>query len=190
MPNHPASPFSTAPLVLMGLITAVAFTRLIPHPPNFSPVEAIALFGGAHFMKRSWAILLPLVALFISDLALGLIMGGDYYQYFISADFLLVYASIAMLSILGFGLRGKTNVLRVVGFAISGSVIFFLITNFGVWLGSSFYPQTASGLMAAYVAGIPFLKNGILGTLFYSTLLFGGYALLKQRLPALASPQP
>ncbi len=187
MPNRPDSLFSAGPLALISLIIAVALTRLIPHPPNFSPVEAMALFGGAYFAKRSWAVFVPLIALFISDLALGLMMGGDYFQYFVSAGFLLVYLCIAALSVFGFGLRNKIFVLRVAGFGISGSILFFLVTNFGVWLGSAFYPQTASGLMAAYAAGLPFLQNGILGTLFFSALLFGGYELLKQRLPALAN---
>ncbi len=189
MPNRTVSPISASPWLLMGLIIAVALTRLIPHPPNFSPVESMALFGGAYFAKRWWAVLVPLIALFMSDLALGLMMGGDYFQYFVSAGFLLVYLTIAGLSVLGFGLRNKVSVLRVAGYGISGSVIFFLVTNFGVWFGSSFYPQTANGLMAAYAAGLPFLQNGILGTLLYSAILFGGYALLKQRLPQLNQTQ-
>ncbi len=187
MPNRAISPISAAPWVLLCLIIAVALTRLIPHPPNFSPVEAMALFGGAYFAKRSWAILAPLIALFISDLALGLMMGGDYFHYFVSAGFLLVYFTIAALSFLGFGLRNKISVLRVASYGIAGSVIFFLVTNFGVWFGSSFYPQTINGLMAAYVAGLPFLQNGVFGTLLYSAVLFGGYELLKQRLPTLAN---
>jgi hypothetical protein len=187
MPNRTVSPFLAGPWVLIGLIIAVALTRLIPHPPNFSPVEAMALFGGAYFAKRSWVLLVPLIALFISDLALGLMMGGDYFQYFVSAGFMLVYFTIAALSLLGIGLRNKISVLRVAGYGIASSVIFFLVTNFGVWFGSSFYPQTVNGLISAYVAGLPFLQNGVLGTLFYSAVLFGGYELLKKRLPALAN---
>ena len=186
MPNRATSLFSAGPLALIGMIAAVALTRLIPHPPNFSSVEAMALFGGAYLAKRSWAVLVPPIALFISDLALGLMKGGEYFQYFVSAGFLLVYLTIAVLSVFGFGLRGKVSVARVAGYGIVGSVLFFLVTNFGVWFGSAYYPQTASGLMAAYAAGIPFLQNGILGTLFYSAVLFGSYEVLKQRIPALA----
>lgn len=186
MSNRATSLFSAGPLALIGMIAVVALTRLIPHPPNFSPVEAMALFGGAYLAKRSWAVLVPLIALFISDLALGLMIGGEYFQYFVSAGFLLVYLTIAVLSVFGFGLRGKVSVARVAGYGIVGSVLFFLVTNFGVWFGSVYYPQTASGLMAAYAAGIPFLQNGILGTLFYSAVLFGSYEILKQRIPALA----
>jgi hypothetical protein len=186
MPNRPSSLLPAGPMVLIGLIVAVALTRLIPHPPNFSPVEAMALFGGAYLAKRSWAVLVPLIALFISDLALGLMMGGEYFSYFVSAGFVLVYVTIALLSVIGFGLRGKVTAWRVAGYGVAGSLLFFLVTNFGVWLGSPFYPQTASGLMAAYVAGIPFLQSGILGTLFYSLVLFGGFELLKERIPSLA----
>jgi hypothetical protein len=185
MTNRQNSLLSTGPMALMLMIFAVALTRLIPHPPNFSPVEAMALFGGAYFAKRLWAIVLPLIALFISDLALSLIMGGVYFEYFVSAGFLMIYATVAFLSILGFGLRGKVSVVRVAIFSIVSSILFFLVTNFGVWLGSAMYPQNATGLIAAYVAGLPFLQNGLLGTLFYSTLLFGTFELLKQRIPAL-----
>ena len=172
-------------IALIVMILVVALTRLIPHPPNFSPVEAMALFGGAYFSKRSWAVLVPLIALFVSDLALGLINGGDYFQYFVSAGFVLVYATIALLAVLGFGLRGNVSFKNVAGFSVLSSVIFFLVTNFGSWLGSSVYPQTINGLVAAYAAGIPFFQNGLLGTLFYSALLFGGYELAKQQLPGI-----
>jgi hypothetical protein len=178
-------PFALNLAVLATMILAVALTRLIPHPPNFSPVEAMALFGGAYFARRGLAVLVPLAALFVSDLALGLMMGGEYFQYFVSAGFWLVYATIAVLALMGFGLRGRVSAARVAGFGVAGSLLFFAVTNFGAWLGSAMYPQTAAGLAAAYVAGLPFLGNGLLATLFYSLLLFGGYELLKQRLPAL-----
>lgn len=178
-------PFALNLTVLAAMILAVALTRLIPHPPNFSPVEAMALFGGAYFARRGLAVLVPLAALFVSDLVLGLMMGGEYFRYFVSAGFLLVYATIAVLALMGMGLRGRVSAARVAGFGIAGSLLFFMVTNFGSWLGSAMYPQTAAGLAAAYVAGLPFLGNGLLGTLFYSAMLFGGYALLKQRVPAL-----
>jgi hypothetical protein len=100
----------------------------------------------------------------------------------------LVYLTIAGLSVLGFGLRGRVSALRIGCYSLAGALIFFLVTNFGVWYGSAFFPQTASGLMAAYVAGLPFFQNGLLGTLFYATVLFGGYELLKQRLPEMRQP--
>jgi hypothetical protein len=177
--------FAPGPLALAGLIVLAALTRLLPHPPNFSPVEAIALFGGAYFAARGWALLVPLVAMFASDLALGLVNGGIYFDYFASAGFVLVYACIALSTVLGFGLRGRVNGARVLGYSLIGSVLFFAVTNFGAWLGSPAYPQNAAGLAAAYVAGIPFFQWTVLGTLFYAALLFGGFALLRRQVPAL-----
>jgi len=185
MSTKPASLFSPGPLALAALIFLAALSRLIPHPPNFSPVEAVALFGGAYFANRSWALIVPLIAMFVSDLILGVMNGGIYFDYFVSAGFLLIYLCIALSAILGFGIRGKVGVGRVIGYSLLGSVLFFLVTNFGTWLGSSMYPQTATGLMDAYVAGIPFFQNTVLGTLFYSGLLFGTFAYLRRQHPVL-----
>lgn len=185
--QHPGKPtaFAPGPLVLAGLIAVAALTRLLPHPPNFSPVEAIALFGGAYFASRYWALAVPLLAMFASDLALGLVRGGIYFDYFASAGFWLVYACIALSAVLGFGLRGKVSGGRVLGYSLAGSALFFVATNFGAFLSDPLYPKTASGLAAAYTAGIPFFQWTVLGTLFYAALLFGGFALLRHRVPAL-----
>jgi hypothetical protein len=172
-------------MVLAALIFIAALSRVLPHPPNFSPIEAVALFGGAYFAKRAWALLVPLAAMFASDLVLGLANGGIYWEYFTSAGYLLVYACIALSTLLGFGLRGKVTGSRVLGYSLAGSALFFVVTNFGAWLGSPLYPQNAAGLSAAYVAGIPFFQWTVLGTLVYAALLFGGFALLRRRIPAL-----
>ena len=177
----------TGPLLLGGMIALAALSRLLPHPPNFSPVEAIALFGGAYFANRWAAVWVPLAAMFASDLVLGLVNGGIYWSYFLSAGYLLVYACIALSALLGFGLRGRVNAARVGAYSIVGSLLFFVVTNFGAWLGSPMYPQTGAGLAAAYVAGIPFFQYTLLGTLFYSTLLFGSFAWLRSRSPALVA---
>ncbi len=183
--NRAPSSFAPGPLVLTGLIVVAALTRLLPHPPNFSPVEAIALFGGAYFAARGAALLVPLVAMLLSDFALGVLNGGIYLDYFTSAGFWLQYACIALLVVAGFGLRGRVSGGRVLGWSLAGSALFFLVTNFGAWLGSPMYPQTVGGLGASYVAGIPFFQWTVLGTLFYAALLFGGFALLRRRVPAL-----
>ena len=179
--------FAPGPWVLAAMIVAAALTRLLPHPPNFSPVEAMALFGGAYFASRTMAMLVPLAAMLLSDVVLSMVNGGSYGfgNYFGSTSFWLVYGCIALSAVLGFGLRGKVSGARVLGFGLAGSVLFFLVTNFGAWLGSAMYPQNAGGLVAAYVAGIPFFQWTVLGTLFYAALLFGGFALLRQNVPAL-----
>ncbi|MFZ5638162.1 MAG: DUF6580 family putative transport protein [Pseudomonadota bacterium] len=173
------------PLMLAAMIALAALSRLLPHPPNFSPVEAMALFGGAYFASRGLAIAVPLAAMVLSDIALGLILGGDYLSYVASLSFWSVYVCIALSSVLGFGLRGRVGGGRVLGYSLAGSLLFFLVTNFFTWLGSTLYPQTGAGLVAAYVAGIPFFQWTVLGTLFYSAALFGGFALLRRRMPAL-----
>ena len=187
MNQHPNVPTSLAPgpWILGSLILLAALSRLLPHPPNFSPVEAIALFGGAFFASRALALLVPLVAMFASDLALGLLHGGLYAGWFGSAGFWLVYLCIAASVVLGFGLRGRAGAGRVLAYCLAGSVLFFLVTNFGAWLASPLYPRTGAGLMQAYVAGIPFFQWTVLGTIAYAALLFGGFGLLRARLPVL-----
>ena len=185
MPSTSPHSLAPGPLLLAGLIVLAALSRLLPHPPNFSPVEAVALFGGAYFARRSLALVVPLLGMLLSDFALGLLNGGEYASYFTSAGFLTVYACIALSTLMGFGLRGRVSALRVGGYSLAGSVLFFLVTNFGAWLASPAYPQDAAGLLAAYVAGIPFFQNTVAGTLLYSALLFGSFALLRERLPAL-----
>jgi hypothetical protein len=174
------------PLMLAAMIALAALSRLLPHPPNFSPVEAMALFGGAYFANRAWALLVPLMAMLLSDIALGLTMGGEYWSYVAtSMSFWSVHLCIALSTVLGFGLRGKVGGGNVLAYSLIGSILFFVITNFTTWLGSTMYPQTGAGLVAAYVAGIPFFKWTVLGTLFYSALLFGGFALLRRQVPSL-----
>lgn len=173
------------PLLLAVLIFAAALSRVLPHPPNFSPIEAVALFGGAYFAKRQWALLVPLLAMFTSDLVLGLINGGIYWRYFASASSLLVYACIALSTVLGFGLRGRVTAGRVLAYSLAGSLLFFVLTNAGVWAFGTLYPHDGAGLVAALVAGIPFFQWTVLGTLFYAALLFGGFALLRRQIPAL-----
>jgi hypothetical protein len=186
--SAPGNRIAPGPLVLIALIALAALTRLLPHPPNFSPVEAVALFGGAYFASRAWALAVPLIAMVLSDLLLGLKHGGLYLEYFVSAHFAAVYACIAVSTVLGFRLRGSVNGPRMLGYALAGSVLFYLATNFAVWLTASpldAHPACYAGLLPCYVAGIPFFQWTLLGTLFYSALLFGGFALLRQRLPAL-----
>lgn len=185
MNRSAASVFAPGPLALTALIVLAALSRLLPHPPNFSPVEAIALFGGAYFASRHWALMVPLLAMLLSDLALGAVHGDGYASYLGGTSFWSVYLCIALSTVMGFGLRGRVSGGRVLGYSLAGSVLFFVVTNFTAWLGSPAYPQDAAGLAAAYVAGIPFFKWTVLGTLAYAAVLFGGFALLRRRLPAL-----
>lgn len=180
-----SSLLSPGPLLLAGMIALAALSRLLPHPPNFSPVAAVALFAGAYFASKRWAFVVPLAALLVSDLALAATHGGLYASWFGGIGIWLVYACIALTTAMGLGLRGKVGGANVLGYSLAGSVLFFVVTNFGAWLGNPMYPQNAAGLLASYAAGVPFFQWTVLGTLFYSALLFGGFALLRQRMPVL-----
>ena len=161
-------------VALLSAIAAAAALRLAPHPPNFSPIDAMALFSGAYVGRRALAFAAPLLALLLSDLVLGFYAGMNF-----------VYASVALIVLIGWALSGRRTVLRIGVAAIAGSAVFFLITNFGMWLFSGFYPLTPAGLEACYVSAIPFFQNTVAGDLFYATLLFGGFALAEHFLPQL-----
>jgi hypothetical protein len=163
--------------VLAGIILAAAASRLIPHPPNFTPVAALALFGGAQYGDKRLAFLVPLAAMFLSDLVLGL-----------SAITPVVYGSFALIVCLGFWLRRSPTGARIGIAAVAGAVLFFVVTNFGVWALGSWYPKTWVGLADCYVAAIPFFRNTLVSDLFYSALLFGGFALAEKRFASLREP--
>jgi hypothetical protein len=161
-------------LAILSAIVAAAALRLLPHPPNFTPIAAMALFGGAYLGRRGLAFIAPLAALFLSDAIIG------FHSYMWAT-----YLSMALIVLLGWAVRARITFVRVGAAAVASSVLFFLLTNFSVWLGSSVYPQTFAGLAACYVAAIPFFQNTLAGDLFYSGLLFGGFALLERLVPAL-----
>ena len=162
---------------LIAIILGAALSRLIPHPPNLTSVTAVALFGGAYFSDRRLAFLVPLAALFLSDLVLG------FYHHME-----IVYASFALIVCIGLWLQKNRSPLHIAGAALASSVLFFLLTNFGVWAFGSLYPMTLNGLIACYVAAIPFFRNTLLGDLLYTIVLFGGFALLERRFAMLREP--
>jgi hypothetical protein len=164
---------------ILSAILVAAALRLVPHPPNFSPIGAMALFGGAYFGRRALAFAAPLGALLLSDAILGFHSGMPY-----------VYGSVALIVMFGWAVARRMTALRIAGAAVASSVLFFLVTNFGTWATGELYPQTLAGLAACYVAAIPFFQNTLAGDLLFSALLFGGFALLEHRLPSLRAPEP
>jgi hypothetical protein len=173
-------------IALTAIILVAAFSRLVPHMPNFSPLGAIGLFGAAHFNKKWQAILIPLAATFISDLFINNVIYAQYYPTFtwLSTGFYWQYGAYILITLIGFFIFKKVNTKTVLTGALASSVIFFLVTNFGCWPGN-FYPQNFGGLMQCYAAGIPFIKGTILGDLFYSAVMFGGFAFFQKNVPAL-----
>ncbi len=171
--------------VLASIIVAGALMRLIPHWPNFTPIAAMALFGGAYIGKKALAFIIPLAAMFLSDLVLGF-----------HADMLAVYIAFTATVLIGFAISKKVSFGSVVLGSLSASVLFFLITNFSAWLSIPFYTKDFAGLITAYTAGLAFFNNGsmgisfflndVVGTLFFSGVFFGAFSFVKQRFPSLA----
>jgi hypothetical protein len=177
-------PNSFQPLAVVMTVLA-ALLRLAPHPPNFSPIGGVALFGGARL--RGWlAYLVPLLALAITD-PIRSRMEGGYPAY--SSGTIIVYASFLISVFLGRTfLRNTNSPGRIAGVVFAGSLQFFLITNFFVWFGShDMYPPTLAGLAACYTAGLPFYGRTLLGDFFYAGVLFGAYAFVTRRLESARS---
>lgn len=149
-----------------ALILLAVFGRLVPHPANFAPIAAIAIFGGA-ILPRKWALSLPLVAMIASDLIIGL-----------HPLIFFTWGSFALIALMSNMFIKKVQLLTVVTASLSASVFFYLITNFGVWMEGRLYPLTLSGLGQSYYNAIPFFRNTLLGDLVFSVLLFGAYALV------------
>lgn len=162
-------------IIALGIIVlAAALLRFLPQPPNFTPIAALALFSGVFFTNRMLAMLVPVGVLLITDLFLGW-----------HSTILFVYASFAVMVFIGYAIRRHLSVLLVTGAGLSASLLFFLVTNFGVWAVGTMYPKTWEGLAAAYIAGIPFFHYMIAGTLFYSAVFFGSYLLASRQFPSL-----
>lgn len=159
---------------LLSAILGAAALRLVPHPPNFSPIDAMALFSGAYLGRRAIAFVAPLAALLLSDALLGFYQGMA-----------TVYSAVALVVVIGWWLSLRRTPLRIAAAAVAGSVTFFVITNLGMWLFSGFYPVTYTGLVACYAAAIPFFQNTLAGDLFYAVLLFGGFRIAELMVPRL-----
>ena len=156
---------------LSAVIFLLMLSRLIPHPPNFTPIGAMAVLAGLYFKDLRSALLVPLLAMLASDLFLGL-----------HSSLLFVYGAIAFIVWLSFQFSAWNSPAFIVAHAFISAVIFFLVTNFGAWLTHEMYPHTFAGLAEAYVAGIPFFKNSLLSNLLFCLIgytVINGLARLK-----------
>lgn len=176
-------------LVILGAVLLASLTRLLPHPPNVAPMTAMAVFGAATLVNRRLALLTPLLALLISDAGIeilhrkGLMDSWGFYPHM-----WVTYASLLLVTLVGFLLRqDRRSPLAIGGVTLAGAVVFFLVTNFAVWaLGDGLhFPRTLAGLIACYVAALPFFGFSLVGDAVYATVLFGGFALAEKWLPAL-----
>jgi len=158
------------------LIVGCALLRLAPHPWNFTPTGAIALFAGATYQRRRYAVALPFVAMLLSDAIIGFHSGMP-----------VVYAAFGLTVAIGYWSRERRESVPVGAAAAVGSAtLFFVATNFWVWAAGDMYPRTFGGLIECYVAAIPFYANHVAGDLFYSAVLFGVFVWAERRFPVFA----
>ena len=150
----------------LGMFALIAFlvaSRVIPHPPNFTPVLAVAIFAPYFFRELEVAVALPLAAMVMADLIIGM-----------HSYMLWVYGVVAASTLISYILRYTgSHLFRVGALALGSCLIFFLVTNFGVWLGSGFYPKTTEGLLTCYIAALPFFGNTLVSTVAFSGLFYG-----------------
>jgi hypothetical protein len=177
----PSTDRSMETKIAVALVIAAAISRVVPHPWNFTPLTAIALFCGVRFRSPVAAIVTPLLALTVGDLALGL---------FPYEGMMWVYLATALIVTLGLLARPKSVVTSSL-FGLGGGLLFFAVTNFGVWATGHLYPNTTAGLAACYAAAIPFYRSQIVADVLFTLALFGSHALavraVSARRPPLAS---
>jgi hypothetical protein len=164
-------------LLALAIIALAAALRIAPHPWNFTPVGAMALFSGAVLKDRRLAFVVPLLALFTGDIFIG------FYKLMP-----VVYASFLLSVALGFWLRDHRTIGRISAATLFGAIQFFLVTNFAVWAVGLSYPRNTAGLVACYAAGIPFFWNTLAGDATYAVLFFGSFALAERLFPAFREP--
>ena len=164
------------------VVLLAVLTRFIPHMPNFSPVFAALLFGGAH-LKRRDAIWYPLLLVAASDILLT----TQVYRMRLGWEQSITWLAFAVVTLIGYWLRKRETVARIGIAALAGPTAFFLISNFGVWLGWRMYPPTWDGLITCYVAALPFYRNSLLASLAYTAALFGAYEIYRRKHSGIAS---
>jgi hypothetical protein len=152
-------------LLLTIVILLMVTYRFFNFIPNFTPIAALALFSGYAFKDKKWAIVFPLIVLFISDIIIG---------FYDPIVMVFTYLSFVIIAILGAKMIKKIKVSNVFLSSITASVTFFILSNFGVWLGG-WYSYSWQGLINCYIMAIPFFRYEIVGTLFFSTIIFSIY---------------
>lgn len=173
--------------LILLLIVVAAVSRMFPHPANFTPIGAIALFGTAYLKRRWLAVAIPLTAIFLSDVIINNTMYAHFYDGFtlFYKGFAFTYGAIVLVTMMGFVTLRRVKVTNVLLSGLGASVIFFLVSNLGAWVAFPTYPHTGTGLMACYAAGIPFFKYTLLSNLMYSAILFGAFELAQKYVPVL-----
>ncbi|MDQ3047020.1 MAG: hypothetical protein M3R27_05680 [Bacteroidota bacterium] len=166
-------------LFISTAILVAAISRIFPHVPNFTPIAAMALFGGVYLQDKRAAFIIPLAAMLISDIILEITTGWGFHN-----TLIYVYAAFILTTVIGLYIRKNPSVQGILAGSVLSSALFFMITNFGVWAASGF-PMGVAGLGATYALGVPFFAPTLLGDLFFNALLFGSFYLAQRRYPVL-----
>jgi len=173
-------------VVLFIIIGFAALRGLSPERfgdwANFTPVGAMALFGGVYFKNKIQALFVPLLILFVSDIFINYGYFGEITFFY--EGFFWVYLSFALIVLLGRSIKNVKpgNIFLA---ALGSVLIHWIVTDFGVWLNNPAFAQTPAGFFNCLVLAIPFEKNFLAGTLLYSAVMFGGFELLKSYIPKL-----
>ena len=154
-------------IILSLIVLFVALARLIPHPPNFTPIIAMGLFGGAYFKNYKLALLIPIMGMLISDFFIGF-----------HSMMLWIYAPLVIVTFIGVWIKDKINTINLISSILLGSILFFIISNFGVWFIGG-YEKNIQGIINCYIMAIPFFHNTLIGSFFYGAIMFGGYEAAK-----------
>jgi len=174
--DHKLNSGFTYLVILAVLITLGVAGRLLPHPPNFTPMAAIALFAGFIFMKRYMAIVAVVAAMLLTDYFAFGYLSPDW---FASKSMIVVYLALLFPVVFRGFLQKKLGALRIAGAALASSTVFFVATNLAVWAFSPMYEKTFSGLVLCYTMAIPFFQNTIAGDMMWSGVIFGSYFALR-----------
>lgn len=174
--------------IMSCMVLLAALSRFLPHPPNFTPIGGMALFGAAYFSRKGLALLIPFIALWLSNLVLDNIVYAQYYDGFVWFSNPMVFLSFAAIVVMGLFTLKKVSTLNILGSSLGASLIFFLVSNFGTWLAGTgmLYTKDFPGLIACYTAGLPFFWNTMAADLFYVGVLFGSWQFMTSRFPTLA----
>lgn len=178
MESHLSQSKIVTGIILFAILTRITLFPLIGHPPNFSAIDAIALFCGAYFSRPLIALLVVISSVWLGDVLLSQNLFGQWHLFY--PGWYWQYLCYAMIILLGSLLnQSKRNASAVLFASLSASTLFFIISNFGVWFYGVLYPLTLQGLITCYIAAIPFFKNTVVSDLFFTGLLFGGQFLLS-----------
>ena len=156
-------------VAITSIIFVGVLSRLLPHPPNFTPLTGIALLGAVYYPKKWQSFIIPLIIMFISDIFIGL-----------HPTIPFVYVSFIIIASLGFLLRRNFGWGKLIMITLISSILFYLVTNFGVWVMSNMYPKNFTGLIECYIAGLPFFRNTLIGDLLYTSIFFGLAEVMKK----------